>query len=174
MSVGKIKHVGHTYVLSSGTDTIDLRKPSETKKELEAILDLNNLVLLLRRSERDTANPDVFEESVAKCFRFLGYEAKHLGGSGKADVLLVATLGSGAYRVAIEAKTSTTGIVDDARINWFTLEDHRRQNDAKYSAVVGPGFESSRVQERATKTGTTLLSTKTMEGSDETARCKPI
>ena len=166
MSLGKVKRVGHTYVLSSSAlQPPPPPAPTErgTPKDWELDASLEKLTADLFAREKDTSNPDEFEEAVAQCFNFLGYDAKHIGGAGKADVLLTASLGTLSYKVVIDAKTSTSGMIDDARIDWLTLDDHRKKNDSKYVAVVGPNFESGRVKERAMRTGVTLISTHVLQ-----------
>ncbi len=161
MSLGKVKRVGHTYVLSSSsTETSPPPLVEEGVREAQEMDPLlSKLTRGLTAREKDTLNPDKFEEIVAQCFNFLGYDAKHIGGAGKADVLLTANLGASSYKVVIDAKTSTSGSIDDARIDWMTLDEHRKKNDAKYAVVVGSNFESGRVKERAARTGATLIPT---------------
>ena len=54
----------------------------------------------------DAANHSRFERVVSEAFDFLGFEAEHLGGSGKTDVLIKARLGrDDTYRVAIDARS---------------------------------------------------------------------
>ncbi len=158
ISLGKVERVGHNYVLKS---KVPERPLVETVKERIATKDLSlaDLTMLIANTEKDTSNHEGLEEAIAKSFHFLGYDAKHIGGSGQTDVLLTANLGSVSYRVVIDAKTSTSGIVPEHRIDWDTLEEHRKKHDAKYISVVGPGFEGTRVQERARNKSVTLIPT---------------
>ena len=153
-----MKRVGHTYTIASPL----VEEPGSGVFEV-LIEPLEELVSDLHEAARNTAEPAAFERRVAECFHYLGFYAKHIGGPGRADVLLLANLGTSSYKVVLDAKTSTTGAIDDARIDWMTLEEHKRKYGANYLAVIGSNFESQRVLERATKTGVTLISTETLE-----------
>lgn len=98
----------------------------------------------------DSKNHDRFEGAVRDAFELLGFEAQHLGGSGRTDVLLVAGLGGeGSYRVTVDAKTVGAGILVDQQVDWTTLVEHRRQHQADYSLLVGPRPASGRLMQRA-------------------------
>ena len=106
-----------------------------------------------------STNPTEFELAVRDAFDFLGFDAKHLGGSGKTDVLVDARLGSDiSYRIAIDAKTTASASVSDDQVNWLTLRDHRKLHNAGYSMIVGPNPSAGRLLERAQDEGVAVLS----------------
>ena len=90
-----------------------------------------------------------FEEAVRDAFEFLGFKAEHLGGPGQTDVLLTATRAEGVaegnlsldwrYRVTVDSKAATGGRLTSNQVNWPALEKHRKQHDAQFSLLVGPG-----------------------------------
>ncbi len=90
-----------------------------------------------------------FEVAVRDAFEFLGFEAEHLSGPGQTDVLLTATHADGLdgknpspnwrYRVTVDSKAATGGRLISNQVNWPALEKHRKQHDAQFSLLVGPG-----------------------------------
>lgn len=105
----------------------------------------------------DSKNPERLEIAITDALRFLGFEAKHLGGPGRADVVAYAELGIDRYSVALDAKSAATGLVGDHQINWDSIDDHRKQEHADYSCIVGPSFAGGNLPGRAAHHGTRLL-----------------
>ena len=110
-----------------------------------------------------TRNHEQFEEAVCEAFRFLGFHAEHLGGSGKTDVLLEARLGRDAsYRVTIDAKTTSSPALQDKQVNWVPLNDHRAKHGADFSMLIGPNPSTRRLLERFQSQGVAVLSAKAL------------
>lgn len=80
-----------------------------------------------------------------------------IGGPGKTDVLAVAPLGAAGYRVVLGAKSTASGSVAEAQIDWAAIRDHREQERADHACVVGPAFAEGRVRDRAAEFDTSLL-----------------
>ncbi|WP_409461963.1 hypothetical protein [Amycolatopsis sp. GA6-003] len=98
-----------------------------------------------------------FERTVARAFHYFGFRAEHIGGSGKTDVLVSTELAaSEMFRATVDAKASSSGVISDNAIKFDALKDHLQKHDAKYGAVVGPGF-TNRVQAWAESNGFRLL-----------------
>ena len=113
----------------------------------------------------DSKNPDRFERAVRDAFDFLGFQARRLGGSGKTDVLLDAPLDPDeSYRVAVDAKTSGSGILPDHQVDWMTLTEHRNKHEADYSMLVGPQPSSGRLMKRAEERQVAVLSANLLAG----------
>ena len=107
----------------------------------------------------DSADPSRFERAVRDGFRFMGFVAEHLGGSGKTDVLLTAPLGKDdLYRVAVDAKTTASGSLGDNQVDWETLKEHRENHGAKYSLLVAPDPTGKRLMDRARKNSIGVMS----------------
>ena len=124
-----------------------------------------SLTAEILEASTDSSNPDRFERAVREAFAFLGFEARHLGGSGKTDVLLYAPLGRGtAYRVAVDAKTARAGVLGDHQVDWLTLEEHRLKHQAEYSMLVGPRPSSGRLTRRAEENEVAVLSADLLAG----------
>ena len=89
-----------------------------------------------------------FEMAVRDAFDFLGFDARRLNGSGQTDVLLTGLRAPhdappGApqpwfYRVAVDAKASSSGKLADLQVTWTALAMHRQRHGAEFSLLVGP------------------------------------
>ena len=100
-----------------------------------------------------------FERLVRDAFKFLGFVAKHLGVSGRTDVLLTAPLGKiDTYRVAVDAKTTASGSLKDHQVDWATLREHREKHDANYSLLIAPNPSGNRLMTRAQEFSVAVLS----------------
>ncbi|MEU3985028.1 hypothetical protein AB0F77_34035 [Streptomyces sp. NPDC026672] len=74
----------------------------------------------------DSSRPERFEKAVADAFSFLGFDSQLLGGSGQTDVLISAKLsGEMGYSAIVDAKSSGSGKVAEAQINFDTLKEQR-------------------------------------------------
>ena len=133
--------------------------PISTVSAFYTLRDHEHLAGEIEVASVDSRDPARFEHLVCKAFRFIGFEAKRLGGSGRTDVLLTAPLGKyDSYRVAVDAKTTATGSLSDPQVDWHTLEEHRERHRADYSLLVAPDPAGQRLIERANKTNVALLS----------------
>lgn len=112
----------------------------------------------VRAASTDSNHPDRLEMAVRDAFRFLGFVADRLGGSGVTDVLVRAPLGkSDSYVVAIDAKSVGSGSLRDHQVDWVTLKEHRVQHKANYSLLVAPNPKGNRLMERAAEYQVALL-----------------
>lgn len=103
-------------------------------------------------------NPTMLEKSVTAAFAYLGFEARHIGGGGKTDVLATATSESGIpVRVIVDAKAARSGEVLENAVSFDTLREHRAHHKADHVVLVGPGFDAGRIRQRATEHGVRLI-----------------
>jgi hypothetical protein len=122
------------------------------------------LLPALRIASRESGRPDEFERVIADAFRGLGFQARWLGGSGYTDVLLQALCAPGSrYAAIVDAKSSASGNVEEGQINFDTLREHKKQHEADFAVVVGPGFRGERLQRRAQEHGVLLLDVDSLE-----------
>ena len=120
---------------------------------------VNDLATEIEESSTDSQNPARFERAVRDAFAYLGFRAELLGGSGKTDVLLMARLGrSDSYKVIVEAKTTSSGHLGDTQVDWATLVEHRANEGADHSLLVGPNPKGDRLFNRAVDHPVTVLS----------------
>lgn len=113
----------------------------------------------LRLSAKDSSNPIRFEKAVQRSFEQIGFTAQLLGGSGKTDVLLTAP-GAPKYSfsVAVDAKSTTSGSVNDGLVDFDTLKEHKKKHKTDFSAIIGCAFQSERLIKRAVDHNVALIS----------------
>ena len=118
----------------------------------------------LRLATRDSSNFEHLEKLVQTAFEKLGFEAQWLGGTGKTDVL-VRAIGnaSTSYTIAVDAKSTMTGVVTDGLVDFDTLKEHKRKHNATFSAIVGGTFQNERLINRAIEHGVVLIDIETLE-----------
>lgn len=123
----------------------------------------------------ESKNPTQFERAVRDAFRYLGFAAEHLGGSGQTDVLVDARFGGDAsYRVAIDAKTTSAPSLQDHQVDWDTLTEHRQKHEAHYSMLVGPNPSAGRLMDRAQLHNVAVLSAEALAGLCELHSVRPL
>jgi Mrr N-terminal domain len=113
----------------------------------------------IHRSQRQSSAPEQFEKDLAEAFEALGFAARHIGGSGETDIYVEARIGRSSYSVVIDAKSTATGKVPDAQINWPVIDSHRQARGATYAAVIGPDFGGGQLLKFASQYGVVLLTT---------------
>ncbi len=108
----------------------------------------------------DSDNPVLLEQATARAFQFLGFEARHIGGGGKTDVLATTNdKDLHPVRIIVDAKSARSGHVSEGSVSFDTLKEHRVQHKADQVVLVGPSFDSGRVKKRADANGVALLTT---------------
>jgi hypothetical protein len=100
-----------------------------------------------------------FEEATEAAFKFLGFETQLISGSGNPDVLATAAMGDKTYRVLIDSKSRTSGVVQQNDVNFLVLEKQKQNASADHVVVVGAGFAGGQLEEFAAKNQVRLLST---------------
>lgn len=105
-------------------------------------------------------NPTVLEQTTARAFQFLGFQAEHHGGSGKTDITLtLENEGFETVHINVETKSAGSGHVNENAVSFDTLRDHKTQTKADYVVLVGPSFSTGRVEARAEQNNVTLVTT---------------
>ena len=128
------------------------------------------LAIELEAAANDSRDHIRLELAVRDAFRFLGFRAEQLGGSGKTDVLLDAHRGKDhSYRVTVDAKSvgasgAAKGRLQDQQVDWVTLQEHRTKHGADYSLLIGPDPSGERIFNRDREFGVAVMS------SDELAQ----
>ena len=139
-----------------GHSPSDIRQGRHRSRSVSEAEVLSSEILAASTASTD---PTRFERAVRDGFRFMGFIAEHLGGSGKTDVLLTAPLGKlDLYRVAVDAKTTASGSLGDNQVDWETLKEHREIHGAKYSLLVAPDPTGNRLMDRARKSEVSVMS----------------
>ena len=150
--------------------TLLARTKESRRDEMATVLEqlrhhhpVTDLAARIVSSSTDSSKPTRFEEVVQEAFQFLGFDAKHLGGPGKTDVLLQARFGAEAgYRVVVDAKTTSHSALPTQQVVFDTLEEHREKHNAQFAMVVGPNPSAEKLVERARKHGVPVMSAETL------------
>ena len=117
----------------------------------------------LRTSARDPmaagkASGVAFEESIASILRYMGFDAKRIGGPGDTDVIVRWKDDEGKTIVAIvDGKSKSNGTVTHSDISDVAIETHKEKNNADFVAIVGPGFSGDTIKSHARKKGFALV-----------------
>ncbi len=99
-----------------------------------------------------------FEENIAGVFRYMGFDASRIGGSGNTDVVVRWKDDEGKTITAIvDGKSKSSGTVTHSDISDVAIETHKEKNNAEYVAIVGPGFSGDTIKNHARKKGFSLI-----------------
>lgn len=120
---------------------------------------LEEIITNLKETQNKSDLPTEYEIALADAFKFLGFQAKTIGGKGDTDVLLTANIGKESYKVDVDGKTSKNEKISDAQINWLSLKDHKEKNNSNFVVVAGPGFAGGNLEKRAKEYGVSLITT---------------
>jgi hypothetical protein len=107
-------------------------------------------------SQYESSSPTRLEQALSAAFGYLGFRANHVGGAGQADIVLDAAISAGPYRAVVEVKSNRAGKINDAAIDWNSLQDHRKATGADHALVVAPGFSGGNLLKRADDYGVAL------------------
>lgn len=145
------------YLRLKKTENSDVKKEKHTS--------LNEIIFELKDSSQDSTNPNRFEKSLKDSLSLLGFTTKHIGGSGKTDVLLHApTAPNFTYSVTVDAKSTYYNEVPDSAVDFITINEHKKIHDADYAVVVGRNFsKKSRLITRAHEHNVLLLDVDSLE-----------
>jgi hypothetical protein len=119
----------------------------------------DSIIRNLKVTQFKSDSPTDFEEAIKDGFVFLGFEGELIGGKGDTDVLLTANIGRESFKINVDGKTSKSGKIIDRQIDWISLRDHKRKNQADIIVVVGPNFSGGNLEERADEYNVSLLRT---------------
>lgn len=156
----------HTYSFQKPADDDDNvhdpgldEKLSDYDKALPSrFSETQAIISELLESATDSDSPSRLEKAVAESLSLLGFEARHVGGGGKTDVLATVVDPSGnEVRVIVDAKSARSGTVTEGAVSFDTLREHKRQHKADFVILVGPSFDSGRTRTRAAEHGVRLV-----------------
>lgn len=109
-----------------------------------------------------------FEESIAKTFCYMGFDAKRIGGAGDTDVIIRWKDSEGKNIIAIaDGKSKSSGIVSHSDISDVAIDTHKEKNNADYVAIFGASFSGDTIRNHARKKKFALI---TVEELIEVAR----
>ena len=122
----------------------------------------------------DSAAPARLEAAVADALAYLGFAAEQLGGSGRTDVFAAAELGVDRYSIVLDAKSTSSGRVNDHQIDWESIAEHREREHADYACIVGSDFATGNIRERAAKYAARLLTAEQLAQVVRTHAASPL
>ncbi len=145
------KSVAPGEILESTTTSITIEEPD---------IELASMCREIVAAGTASDAPDRLERVTADAFAYLGFAARHIGGSGKTDVLLTGHDAAGReMRIIVDAKSAKSGVVNEGAIQFDTLTEHKKHHQADLVVLVGPNFDSGRVRQRAEQNMVTLITT---------------
>lgn len=134
----------------------DAPKPEANKFEpVQAKID--QLTTRLKNAARDPsaegkASGMAFEEAIAAMFRYMGFDARRIGGSGDTDVVVCWKDKDGKNITAIvDGKSKSGGLVSHSDISDVAIDTHKDKNNADFVAIIGPGFSGDTIRNHAKK-----------------------
>lgn len=89
------------------------------------------------------------EQATAEAFAFLGFDTQAIGGSGNPDIVASASMGERSYRVLVETKSRSGGVIQQNDVNFNALKEHKSKSDADYMIVVGAEFSGGNLEKWA-------------------------
>jgi hypothetical protein len=126
-------------------ESLPLQEPEQREADGQTEVDpgpAQALIERLREAARAAKTSEHFEQVTAEAFRYLGFEAEWLGQAGETDVLITATIGpQDTLRAIVDTKASSNGVVEERRLQFETLNEHKEKHNARYTVVVGESFE---------------------------------
>ncbi len=173
-SLGYVEKVGKEYHLtSSGKEVfqklqhgaivdpiVDPTPPNPIAVTSSLLLtEANRIVELLTKAATNGGDGKEFEEVTEAAFKFLGFETQLISGPGNPDVLVTAAMGEQSYRVLLDSKGRTSGVVQQNDVNFLVLEKQKQSASADYVAIVGASFAKGQLEEFAEKNLVRLVST---------------
>lgn len=100
----------------------------------------------------------VFEEAIAEVFRFMGFDAKRIGGSGDTDVIVRwKDQDRKSILAIVDGKSKSNGQVSHSDISDVAIDTHKDKNGAEYVAIVGPSFSGDTIRNHAKKKSFALI-----------------
>lgn len=141
-------------ITESSKETDNEKVKNNSNEESEKA---NIIFEALRVAARDPmtagkASGVAFEEAIAEVFRYMGFDAKHIGGSGDTDVVVRWKDDEGKTIIAVvDGKSKTSGYVAHSDVSDVALETHKEKNNADFVAIVGPGFSGDTIKNHARK-----------------------
>ena len=97
------------------------------------------------------------EQETCNAFAFLGFDAEVISGPGNPDVVIDAPMGVASYRVLIDTKSRSGGVVQQNDVNFNALKQHKAKVNADYMVVLGADFSGGNLETWAQENRVRLL-----------------
>ena len=174
LSLGCLRQVRGRYyeitelgkAVAANFPAVEIRIPSRASEEEAETLgpaelapttdEVSRMIAELEEAAVDSQAPDRLERAVAEAFEFLGFSVDQLGEPGETDVLVRANIGLESYSVVVDTKARRDGRLQNLEV--YTLQEHRRNNEADYAVVVAGRFAGGKIVRHAKENDVVLLS----------------
>lgn len=166
----KTSSVGKKFVQELPLADVDLYEDKHSEdqtdeSETAAICEKSVFDRLCDRLEAASVDPTAegknaglaFEEAIADMFSYMGFDTKHIGGSGDTDVVVRWRQDDTNKTAIVDAKSRINGSVSHTDISEIAIDTHKEKNHAEYAAIVGAEFSGKTLSDFAKKKGYALL-----------------
>lgn len=109
----------------------------------------------LLKTQHNSEDPTLFEKALTSAFKKLGFDATHIGGRDKPDILINVFN----HTIVVDAKTTKQTSISETYVNFDALERYKEHYEADRVGVVAVGFSRGAVRETAEKRKVTLVET---------------
>jgi hypothetical protein len=99
------------------------------------------------------------EQFTCDAFSFLGFQGEVISGPRNPDVVVDAPMGERSYRVLIDTKSRSGGVVQQNDVNFNGLNEHKAKVNADYVAVLGADLSAGNLEKWAQEHKVRLLTT---------------
>lgn len=105
----------------------------------------------------EKASGAAFEEVIAELFRYMGFQAERIGGSGDTDVIVKWKENGKTITAIIDGKSKTNGHVSHSDISDVAIDTHKDKNKSEYVAIIGADFSGDTIRNHAKKKSFALI-----------------
>lgn len=147
-------------------DSVGEKYNWENIKEEDGDDELERIVNRLDKTSKDPyaegkQSGVAFEKAISEIFKYMGYEAKKVGGPGDTDVVVKWKNDEGNDVVAIiDCKSKSSGQVSHGDISDVAIDAHKEKNNADFVAIVGQSFSGDTIRNHALKKQFALVTVK--------------
>lgn len=159
------------------SDVVENEVVSDTGSHMDVVQNKEHILFeQLKKASLDPvaegkASGVAFEERIAEVFRFMGFSAKRIGGSGDTDVVIHWRKNNGDIATAIvDGKSKSSGAVSHSDISDVAIDTHKDKNNAEFVAIVGADFSGDTIKNHAAKKGFALIKVEDLENIAISAR----
>ncbi|MCH8047310.1 MAG: restriction endonuclease [Planctomycetes bacterium] len=173
-SLGYVSKNGHEYgltevgsqMLASGGVEIEMSGDGDKKgkrsikhREPPSLLVSRATDIADRIKKAATVGGDgkELENATAEAFELLGYSVQVISGPGNPDVVSTAVMGEDTYRLLIETKSRSSGVVNQNDVNFNALNQHKAKANADFVLVLATDFSGGNLEQWASEHQVRLL-----------------
>lgn len=134
-------------------------EPDATEEQTDLMKLATDIADRIDKAATDGGDGTELEQATAEAFALFGYATQVIGGAGNPDVVVSAQMGDASYRVLVETKSRSGGVVHQNDVNFNALKQHKAKANADYTVVVGADFSGGNLEKWAVENGVRLMRT---------------